>query len=43
VWYTFVKNDEIDDERLWLTDNVYNKYFQGKIIEITPKNKYKEY
>ncbi len=43
VWYTFVKNNEIDDERLWLTDNVYNKYFQGKIIEITPKNKYKEY
>jgi len=43
VWYKLIEHNDIDNERLWLTDNVYNQYFQGKIVEITPKNKYKEY
>ena len=34
-------NTDIDDERIWLNDNIYNGNFSGKFIEILPVDKYK--
>ena len=34
--------DEIDKERMWLTDSVYNGYFKGMVEEILINDKYKK-
>ena len=41
-WWKLIKKDQIEEERLWLTDNVYNGYFQGIVDEIDIKDKYKD-
>tara|TARA_B100001029_G_scaffold173116_1_gene171626 strand:- start:165 stop:1031 length:867 start_codon:yes stop_codon:yes gene_type:complete len=40
-WWKRVNKDEINDERNWLTDNVYNGYFMGIVEEILIHDKYK--
>ena len=41
-WWKRVTHSQIEEERFWLTKNVYNGYFQGMIEEITPQDKYKD-
>ena len=41
VWHKIITNTDIDDERIWLDDNIYNGNFSGKFIEILPVDKYK--
>ena len=41
VWHKTITNSDIDDERMWLNDNIYNGNFSGKFIEILPVDKYK--
>ena len=42
VWYKIIDPIEMDSERKWLTDTIYNGNFTGQMIEITPIDKYKE-
>ena len=41
-WRKFIHPDDKDSEYLWITKNVYNNQFQGRIVEITLKDKYKD-
>ena len=41
-WWKRVKKDEIDKERSWLTDKVYNGYFMGIVEEVLIHDKYKK-
>ena len=40
-WYKIINHNNIDDERDWLNHNIYNGQFQGRFIEITIIDKYK--
>jgi len=40
-WWKRVSKDDIDKERTWLTNSVYNGYFMGKVEEILIHDKYK--
>ena len=40
-WWKNIVKDEIEQERTWLTDNVYKGYFMGIIEEILIQDKYK--
>ena len=40
-WYKIINHNNIDDERDWLNRNIYNGQFQGRFIEITIIDKYK--
>jgi len=42
VWYKIIKHAEMDQEREWLSKNIYKDNFSGQFIEITPMDKYKE-
>ena len=42
VWYKLIKHSEIESEREWLTQNIYNENFQGRFIEVTVIDKYKK-
>ena len=41
VWSKEVKFDELELEKLWLTDIIYDDTFLGRIMEISNTNKYK--
>ena len=41
VWYKLINHVDIESEREWLTENVYNGNFQGRFIEVTVIDKYK--
>ena len=41
AWCKLVSHEEIDTEREWLNENIYNNNFQGRIIEVTIMDKYK--
>ena len=41
-WWKRVNKDEIDKERSWLTDSVYNGYFMGIVEEVLIQDKYKK-
>ena len=41
-WWKRINKDEIDKERSWLTDNVYNGYFMGIVEEVLIQDKYKK-
>ena len=41
-WWKRVNKDEIDKERSWLTDSVYDGYFMGIIEEVLIQDKYKK-
>ena len=40
-WYKIISHKNMDTERDWLTGNIYNGKFQGRFIEITIIDKYK--
>ena len=40
-WYKIINHDNMESERDWLTNNIYNGQFQGRFIEITIIDKYK--
>ena len=42
VWHKTIVHDNMDEEREWLTKNIYGENFTGQFIEITPMDKYKE-
>ena len=42
AWRKIISHDDIAIERKWLTENVYNNNFQGKVVEITIIDKYKD-
>ena len=42
VWHRTIDRTQLEDERLWLEENVYDGNFTGQFIEITPADKYKE-
>ena len=42
VWHRTIERTQLEDERLWLEENVYDGNFTGQFIEITPADKYKE-
>ena len=41
IWYKSVKLNDIDEEKDWLTATIYGSYFEGKVQEVNPINKYK--
>ena len=41
AWYKLINHADIESEREWLTENVYNGNFQGRFIEVTVIDKYK--
>ena len=41
TWYKLINHVDIESEREWLTENVYNGNFQGRFIEVTVIDKYK--
>jgi len=41
-WWKSVSKDDIDQERDWLTKNIYNGYFMGIVEEILIQDKYKK-
>ena len=41
VWYKLIQHSDIESEREWLTQNIYNGNFQGRFIEVTVIDKYK--
>ena len=41
-WWKRVNKDEIDKERSWLTDSVYDGYFMGIVEEVLIQDKYKK-
>ena len=41
VWYKLIQHPNIESEREWLTENIYNGNFQGRFIEVTVIDKYK--
>jgi len=41
AWCKLLPHEEVDAEREWLNENIYNNNFQGRIIEITIMDKYK--
>ena len=41
-WWKRVKKDDIDTERDWLTENVYDGYFMGIVEEVLLQDKYKK-
>ena len=41
TWYKLINHADIESEREWLTENVYNGNFQGRFIEVTVIDKYK--
>ncbi len=41
VWFKLISNTKIDQEREWLSKNIYNGNFQGRFIAITIIDKYK--
>ena len=40
-WYKIIKHSEIEIERQWLTENIYNGNFKGRFVEVTIVDKYK--
>ena len=40
-WWKRVGKEDLENERQWLTKNVYQGYFQGIIEEVALHNKYK--
>jgi len=41
IWYKSVKLNDIDEEKDWLTATIYGSYFEGKVQEVNPIDKYK--
>ena len=41
-WWTKTVFSEIEAEKKWLSENVYNGYFKGRVEEITIIDKYKD-
>ena len=41
AWYKLINHADIESEREWLTKNIYNGNFQGRFIEVTVIDKYK--
>ena len=41
AWCKLISHEDMDTEREWLNDNVYNNNFQGRFIEISIMDKYK--
>ena len=41
AWCKLISHEDMDTERKWLNDNVYNNNFQGRFIEISIIDKYK--
>ena len=41
AWYKLINHTDIESEREWLTENIYNGNFQGRFIEVTVIDKYK--
>lgn len=41
VWSKEVKFDELESEKIWLTDVIYDDTFLGSVMEISNTNKYK--
>jgi len=41
VWWKEVKLDDLEVEKIWLTEIIYNDTFLGRVLEITNTNKYK--
>ena len=42
VWHKTIKHSDMDNERTWLSETIYNGNFTGQMVEITPIDKYKE-
>jgi DNA polymerase-3 subunit epsilon len=40
-WWKNISLDEIDIEKEWMADTIYNGHFQGKVDEISITDKYK--
>jgi DNA polymerase-3 subunit epsilon len=41
AWCKLISHEEMDTEREWLNENVYNNNFQGRFIEVSIIDKYK--
>ena len=41
-WWKKIIKEEIEDERKWLSINIYKGYFLGSVVEILIQDKYKE-
>ena len=41
VWYKTIIHAEMEEERKWLSENIYKENFSGEFVEITPIDKYK--
>ena len=41
-WFKRISKDEINNEKVWLTDKVYKGFFKGIIEEISLQDKYKK-
>lgn len=42
VWHKTIIHADMDDERIWLSENVYSENFSGQFTEVTPIDKYKD-
>jgi len=42
VWHKIIMHSEMEEERKWLSKNIYKDNFSGQFLEITPMDKYKE-
>ena len=42
VWHKIILHSEMEEERKWLSKNIYKENFSGQFLEITPMDKYKE-
>ena len=41
VWSKEVKFEELESEKIWLTEVIYDDTFLGRVMEISNTNKYK--
>ena len=43
VWHKTITSSDIENERIWLNENIYKGNFSGQFVEILPVDKYKSY
>ncbi len=41
IWYKSVRFDDLETEKDWLTCTIYDSFFEGRVQEINPVDKYK--
>ena len=40
-WWKNIFLEDLESEKEWMADNIYNGYFQGQVVEISLTDKYK--